>query len=279
MIYRNFFFAPLSNVVVEHEPPPVRSITPFFLGAFLVTWGLQLPAVLAKVGVLPGPMEAYMLFAMLGVFGPLAAATWLSARAGGKAEVRAMYARLLRYRVHLGWYAVALLLPGVALTAVLLLFRALGWQGGVIFVPTIGGVIAAIVISLGEEVGWRGYALPHLQRRYGPFAASSIIGVLWTLWHIPMFIGAGVPLELLPVMFLLFTGGSLMYTWIYNGTGGSLLLVLLAHVGAHLNNSHAALPNLVLPAVVHAVIYAAIGYVVLAPNMARLRAALRLPDI
>jgi uncharacterized protein len=264
---------------MEHERHPSDSVTRFFLGAFVITWTLQLPAVLAKAGVLSAPLEAYMPLAMLGVLGPLAAATWLSARAGGKAEVRALYARLLRYRVHLGWYAVALLLPGVALTAVLLLLRAAGWQGDVIFLPTIGGIIAAVVISVGEEVGWRGYALPRLQRRYGPFGTSGLIAIAWTLWHVPMFIGAGVPLSLLLVMFLLFAGGSLMYTWIYNGTGGSLLLVVLAHIGAHLNNSHAALPDVVLPAVVHAVIYAAIGYTVLAPGALRSRAARRLSRI
>jgi uncharacterized protein len=260
---------------MEHERRPVASVASFFIGAFAVTWGLQLPAVLAKAGFLPGPLEAYMPFAMLGVLGPLAAATWLSAREGGKPAVRALYARLLRYRVHVGWYAAALLVPGLALTGVLLVFRTLGWQGDVIFLPSIGGVIGAIVISLGEEVGWRGYALPHLQRRYGPFGASGLIAIAWTLWHIPMFIGAGVSLALLPVMFLLFSGGSLMYTWIYNGTGGSLLLVVLAHIGAHLNNSHAALPDSVLPAVVHAVIYAAIGYAVLAPAVLRSRGARR----
>lgn len=261
---------------MEQERVPGNSVSSFFFGAFLVTWGLQLPAVLAKAGVLPGPMDGYMAFAMLGVLGPLVAATGLSARSGGKAEVRALYARLLRYRVHPGWYVVALVLPGAALTATLLLFRALGWRGDVLFLPSVGGVIAAVVISLGEEVGWRGYALPRLQRRYGPFGASGLIGVAWTLWHIPMFVGAGVPLSLLLVMFLLFTGGSLLYTWIYNGTGGSLLLVVLAHVGAHLNNSHAALPDVVLPAVVHAILYAAIGYAVLAPKALRLRAGHRL---
>ena len=77
-----------------------------------------------------------------------------------------------------------------------------------------------------------------------------------------MFLGQGIPLRLLLVMLLCFVGGSLMFTWIYNGSG-SLLLVVLAHVGAHLNNSHAALPENVLPLVVHAIVYASIGYFVL----------------
>lgn len=241
----------------------------FFIGTFVVTWALQLPAVLIQAQ--GGSVEAYLPLAMLGVLGPAVVATGLSAREAGLRGVRALYAPLLRWRVHPLWYGVALVLPGAALTTVLYLLREAGWSGPIAFLPALGQVVAAVVIALGEEVGWRGYALPRLQRRYGAFGASGLIAMAWTLWHIPMFIGLGVPLELLLVMFLHFAGGSLVFTWVYNGTGGSLLLVVLAHVGAHLNNSHAALPAETLPAVVHAVVYAVIGYAALAPATLRHR--------
>lgn len=249
------------------------SVASFFVWTFVVTWGLQLPAVLVKAR--GGQEAAYLPLAALGVLGPLLVATWLSARAGGRTAVRALYAPLLHWRVHPLWYAVALVAPGALLTGVLLLLRAAGWSGTVLFLPALGQLVGAFVISLAEEMGWRGYALPRLQPKYGAFGASVLIGVAWTLWHIPMFMGQGVPLSLLPVMFLMFIGGSLLFTWVYNGTGGSLLLVVLAHVGAHLNNSHRALPAEVLPAVVHAVIYAAMGYAALAPGLLRRRAEQR----
>jgi hypothetical protein len=74
-----------------------------------------------------------------------------------------------------------------------------------------------------------------------------------------MFLGQGVPLDLVFVMLLFFTGGSLFFSWIYHRTGGSLLLAVVAHVGVHLNNSHRALPDEVLPLVAHAVVYAGLG--------------------
>lgn len=246
------------------------SVTSFFVGTFLVTWGLQLPAVWVKAS--GGRVDAYLPLAALGVLGPLVAATWVSARSGGRAGVRALYAPLLLWRVPLRWYVIALFGAGVALTGVLLALRSAGWSGPVLFLPTLGGVVVAAMISVGEEVGWRGYALPRLQQKYGPLGASGIIGFFWTLWHIPMFIGQGVPLSSLLVMFLLFLGASCFFTWIYNDTGGSLLLVVCAHMGAHLNNSHAALPGDVLPSVVHAVVYGALGYAVLSPSVRRGRA-------
>jgi len=70
-------------------------------------------------------------------------------------------------------------------------------------------------------------------------------------------------------MLVYFVGGSLVITWIYNATGGSLLLTVLAHLAARLNNTHWALPEHVLPLVVHAVISVAIGHLALAPAVWR----------
>jgi hypothetical protein len=78
-----------------------------------------------------------------------------------------------------------------------------------------------------------------------------------------MFVGQGVPLSLMLVMLLFFVGASLFMTWSYNGSGGSLSLAVFVHFGAHLNNSHRALPAETLPLVVHAVIYAALGLFVM----------------
>lgn len=232
---------------------------PFFLLAFAITWGLQMPGVLAQRGVLPGDPDAYMPLVGLGIFGPLVAATVLTAREGGRAAVRALYARFLLFRVHPKYYLVGFFLPVVLLTAGLALLNLAGREGPIEYFPAAGALVVGIVISIAEEVGWRGYAQPRLEVRYGPFAAGALIGVLWCVWHIPMFLGLGVPLDLLLVMLLFFTGASLMMAWIHSGTGGSLFLASLVHLGAHLNNSHSALPSDVLPSVVHTIIYAGLG--------------------
>jgi uncharacterized protein len=240
-----------------------RSVAPYFALTFAVTWGLQLPAVFAQRGFLPGNPNAYLPLAGLGVLGPMVAAVYLSFREGGKAQVRALFAPLLRWRVGLGWYALALFVPAALLTGILSLLNLAGRQGPVAYLPGAGALLAGLVISTAEEVGWRGYALPRMQERWGAFTASTLLGALWYLWHIPMFLGAGVPLDLGLVMLLFFVGGSLLFTWIYNGTGGSLLLAVAAHFGAHLNNSHRPLPGDVLPLLVHTIVYAALGLFVM----------------
>lgn len=232
---------------------------PFFVLAFGFTWALQLPAVVLRLLYGPGHGDALLPLAMLGIFGPLVAAVTLTARAEGRAGVRRLFAPLLRWRVNPAWYALGLFGPGLLLTGGLWLMRLAGREGPVTYFPAVAGVVMAVVISVAEEVGWRGYAQPRLEQRYGFFGASGVVGVLWMLWHVPMFLGAGVPLELLLVMLLFFTGGSLLFAFIQRGTGGSLLLVVLAHVGAHLNNSHGPLPGDTLPLLVHAIAYAALG--------------------
>lgn len=257
----------------------VRATAWFFAAAFAITWSLQLPAVLAQRGILAGPVERYMPFVGLGVLGPTVAAV-LVARSSGRGEARALFRSLRDLRAHPGWYLVALALPGATFAIPMALYALVRPDAGpALYLPESGGrVVAAIVISFGEEIGWRGFALPRLSRAYGALAASVILGVAWAVWHVPMFLGVGIGLELLPVMALFFVPGSVVFTWIWARTGGSLLLVVLAHVGAHLNNSHRALPGDVTPLVVHTVGYwiAALAIVALDRETFGARVALRL---
>ncbi len=84
---------------------------------------------------------------------------------------------------------------------------------------------------LNEEVGWRGYALPRLQADWGALRSSFVLGLLWVFWHLPVFFIAGTSQSEMPfVAFALWVVAlSILFTWVYNGTGGSLLLVILAH--------------------------------------------------
>lgn len=242
-----------------HAKASGSSTRPFFVLAFALTWGVQLPAVAARAGLLPGGAGAYLPLAMLGVLGPLLAALWLTARAGGPAAVGQLCAGLLRWRASPSQYALALLVPGALLSGGLWLAQSVGYAGPLAFPPDPERWLAAVVIALAEELAWRGYALPRLQARHGAFAASGLLGMLWTLWHIPMFLGLGVSLALLPWMLLYFIGGSLLFTFLYQRSSGSLALVVLAHLAAHANNSHAALPEQVVPLILHSLIYAALG--------------------
>ncbi|HEY0462646.1 MAG TPA: CPBP family intramembrane glutamic endopeptidase [Polyangiaceae bacterium] len=245
----------------------------FFLLTFGITWALQVPGVLAQRGLLPGGPQVYLPLAALGAFGPLLSATFLSFREGGSAAVKRLYAPLLRFRVHLGWYVAALALPGALLSGVLWLLNLAGRHGPIGYFPAANALIFGLVMSVVEEVGWRGYALPRLQARQGAFAAAAIVGVLWYLWHIPMFLGLGVAMNLVLVMLLYFIGGSLFLSWIYNGTNGSLLLAVCAHLGAHLNNSHRALPAELLPLLAHAIVYGGLGLFVMRRSLPKGRSS------
>jgi membrane protease YdiL (CAAX protease family) len=158
----------------------------YFALAFAITWSLQMPALLAKVEVIPGPPEKYMALVGLGAFGPMFAAMIASTIDGS--GVKALFRPLRIWNVGWIWYAIALLGPGLIFIAV-----ALPFGERLFYLPSNAAyVLAAICFPFGEEVGWRGYALPRLQDRIGPLAASAVIGIFWMLWHIPMLTLQGV---------------------------------------------------------------------------------------
>ena len=143
-----------------------------------------------------------------------------------------MLSRIVRWRVAPIWYAVAILGPlGITLGAITL-HMALGGQppslGGMIgLLPTlvIYVVYMMIFVALGEEVGWRGYALPALQARYGALISSVILGVAWALWHLPLFFNPDTSYS--DLHFGLWLGYliplTILITWVFNSTGGACL--------------------------------------------------------
>ena len=239
----------------------------YFALASFITWALQLPAVLAAGGWIPGSPEKYMMLVGLGALGPAAAAI-IATRLEG-AEVRALLRPLGTWRVGVCWYFAALLLPGGIFVVAAAAYDLLGHTEPLFYLPGRPELmLAAVVFPLGEEIGWRGFALPRLIERVGPLAASVVIGVFWTLWHVPMLTMQGVA----PVMYLVFfpfmIGGSILFTWIYRHTRGSLLLAVLAHVGAHLNNPGHAMPGRSRPMVLHAAAYVALAVLLIALDRA-----------
>jgi len=109
-------------------------VGPFFLLTFAITWGLQIPGVLAGRGLLPGNPNAYLPFAGLGIFGPCVAAIILSRRAGGAAAVKELVAPVLHWRGPFRW-TIAAVLPAVLLTAVLYALSFAGRRGPIAVVP------------------------------------------------------------------------------------------------------------------------------------------------
>lgn len=232
----------------------------FFVLALGFTWLLQLPVVLGKHGVLPGGVEQYMGFAALGVLGPLLAAVLCARREPG-GSARDVFRPLMRWRVGAGWYLLAFTLPGAILvgsTGIYNLFTGQSISG--LFLPHTGQqVVAMFIMPFAEELGWRGWALPRMQRRYGALRASLLLGGLWAIWHLGMFEAVGVPRGLYPALLVFLIAGSVVFSWLFNRTHGSVVMMLVAHAGAHLNNSHQTLPGNTLPSLLHTA-----GYVVVA---------------
>ncbi len=125
-------------------------------------------------------------------------------------------------------------------------------------------IAALIVFPIGEEFGWRGVALPRLQRRYSRLTAALVVGVGWAVWHIPMLIIAGSTVTVFAISAVSLVALSIFCTWLFNHTQESLLLAILAHAGGHLNNPTQAFPNST-PFIVYAltVCVAAIALVVI----------------
>ena len=210
-------------------------LTAYFGLTFAFTWAILGLAVLAAQGIITLPLSAAV-FITLATMGPAVAAIIVSQSEGGRSSVRALLAQAGRWRVKPIWYAVALIGPALIMLAAFLLWRVLG--GPPLSAPPLNAwfsvpilIVILLIPALFEEIGWRGLALPRLQGRYGALTASLIIGVAWAAWHLPIWFIPEAGFSSLPFpIFVAFTmATSVLFTWLYNGSGGSVLLPALAH--------------------------------------------------
>ncbi len=239
-----------------------RGLRVYFAIALGFTWALQAPALLAKWGVLAGPVEQYVPLAALGGFGPLIAALVAASLPGGGGN-KALFARFAIRGFSPLWHVLALVLPAALLAASMGVVAALGIQNGpYVLLPEGQRIAAAFVVPFVEEVGWRGFALPRLIDRYGAHRASAILGVLWALWHLEMLILQGLTAGDIAWTALFLIAGSYVFTWIFQKTRTSLLSAFLLHVGAHLANSQLPLPGDTTPMIAHTVAFTVLALVI-----------------
>lgn len=224
---------------------PASDTTFYFVLAFALTWLPLLPPSLAAMGVLSGAPEEYMAGAPLAVFAPAIAAIVASRREGGWPAVRALLRGLLAARVSPIWFLLAVTLPGLIFTAGRAALELVpGVEGGPwLYLPEQPEHVAALLlVPIGEEIGWRGFALPRLLARHGAHRGGTTLGLLWALWHVPMFVSVGQTAPQVVVGLVFIAAGNVMFTWFYRRTGGSLLLAVLLHFGVHLDAPTRALP-------------------------------------
>jgi len=207
---------------------------------FAFTW----PIDLANSGLMPFqfPFLVYLFLGWGIVFAALLM-TWLTL---GRSGVISLLKRYLLWRVGWRWYLAAffllpiLILGGVYINAAL---TGVPPDYSTVMAYKIFGAAANLpllvvpwflyeIVTNGEEIGWRGYVLPRLQAKHTALAASLILGVIWGFWHLPKFLSHWNTFSF--AWFMVHTlAGSVLYTWMYNGTKGSLLLVTLFHASAN----------------------------------------------
>jgi len=215
----------------------------FFLLTFAISWGV--PGILLLVSATTGAFEVSFErstpLSYLVIWSPAISAFTVLAVTSGSVGLRAYLRRLLHVRF--AWYWYFAVLAGLPLLKLLAsaLTGASGQPGIVTPTVSLGAflVAALLVASEGpfEEFGWRGFALPLLQRRFNGLVASLLLGAIWSLWHVPAFFLGTVMTgsmagEVLPALVRFFAGSialSVTMTVIYNGSGGSIPLMFVFH--------------------------------------------------
>jgi uncharacterized protein len=212
----------------------------FYLLAFGISWLGMISIVLSARGIAPFDNPYFQWLSIFYVIGPALAAVIASQVSEGKAGVGDLLKGMLRWRVGLVWYVVAGLGPVGLLTLSQAVTRLLGLPIA-ITMPQINlspYLIFSFAVSFFantcEEIGWRGFALPHLQKRYNALIATLIVGTLWALWHLPLVFLAGPMSEDPFLWFITIVTNTFIYTWIYNSTKGSILLVAILHVSLNM---------------------------------------------
>jgi uncharacterized protein len=228
--------SPLTALVKRH---PVLT---YFALVFALSWGAIL-LITGNLGPI-GTADPHFLFgALTAPVAPAVVGVLLTGIVAGLAGYRDLVARLLRWRVGVRWYALALLTaPLLTVTAAVLFALALGSTE---FLPAIltkpnplglllPAVVAGLIAGLCEELGWTGFAIPRLRLRYGVFATGVLVGVVWGAWHFPLFregasFSGVLPLALLLVqLFAWLPAYRVLMVWVYDRTG-SLLVAVLMH--------------------------------------------------
>lgn len=191
----------------------------YFVLAYALAWALAPLIAISPMYGLPG------------LFAPALAAILVSWATGGRAQAGLLLRRLSIWRVNLVWYLVALGLPFLISFVASAPSKYLNANSSYELAPLTPLGLVVFVLVVGEELGWRGYAQPELEKRYSPLVAALILGVLWGFWHLPNFFIPSLPHYDIPMpAFVIYTTGlSVLAAWLLKYTRGSVLMASLLH--------------------------------------------------
>jgi membrane protease YdiL (CAAX protease family) len=222
----------MASPQMKTPPSENRQAAAFIALTFALSWLYWLAVAASARGWIPVKVP----LTPFGSFAPALAALLLSRWWGGGPAVRDLFWATVRWRAGLLPWLVALFTPLLIAAASLLAARLFGILPPPVAIPGYLLLLAPLEIlllggPLGEEPGWRGFLLPRLLPRYGPVVAGLVTGAVWCAWHLPLFwlpgsAQAGIPLGYYAVTLLSY---SMVLTWIYVRSNGSVLLCILFH--------------------------------------------------
>lgn len=205
--------------------------------SWFVFWGplalFKIPAI-SFVSDIKGPAWAIALF-LVGGFVPSLLAIFLTWKKEGVPGLRMLGQRIIQFKLGWLWYIFTFLIVIAATVGQLTINKLIGnTLNGISLWAQLGSFLPLLIIGpLSEEIGWRGYALERLQTRWNALTSSLIVGLVWALWHLPLFMMVGTSQHELGLPFIGFLVGfmanSILYTWLYNNTQQSLWSAILLH--------------------------------------------------
>jgi len=221
-------------------------ILSFFIMAYGFTWIIWSFIVLSQsgLGILPFRLRLFPLGAVGPFVGPMLSACIVTAITEGRTGVVRLLSRYVQWRVGFIWYPLVLLgVPALQVLGMVLLPGELQSFQVSLLSPALLNYLLFFVPGLflygpfAEELGWRGFALPRLQQRYGPFLGAILLGILWGLWHSPLYLlpsyasqyGGASPLLYLAQFIVTSVFITWCMAWVYNNTKESLLIMILFH--------------------------------------------------
>jgi membrane protease YdiL (CAAX protease family) len=213
----------------------------YFALAYLLSWLLWVPLALAdSISEVP---EGVFLLLFVGIWGPTVAGFIMTRVVDGREGVSKLWARYRNWRVGFQWYLVVFFAVPVLLAGGMAIYAFQGnsigqFEPKALPLALLVAIPAVLFGPLGEEGGWRGFALPRLQDKYSAFWSSIILGILHTFWHLPLFwLPGGTPISGGPVTLVgvvsflsMVNVGTFIYTWVFNHTKGSMLMAVLLHL-------------------------------------------------
>lgn len=214
----------------------------FFFLAYFISWMVWLPLYLPHFGIGTLPVLPY--HHAIGAYGPLLSAIVVSGLLKKDLNHLSFPAHLFKWKAPVFWYIIALLSPFVLYCLAFSIASLIAGQHGSI--SDFGKSIEfphmsflsfflynLITFGIGEEIGWRGFALPLFQERFSAFTSTIILSMVWAVWHLPLFLyrPGYTTMDVFGIMgwYLSLLTGAILLTWIYNKTKGSLLVVSIFH--------------------------------------------------